>query len=378
MSQINVLILGKSGCGKSSLLNYLWGKKIAEAGAGRPVTPKAADAKGCGIYPYPPIVLNDFKMVVHDSWGIEADKAEDWRELIIKEAHEREDRGQITDWFHTVIYCISAKGARVEDYEFKAVINPLIEQGFNVVFALTKSDIASDSERRDVRNYLQSKVPKCGAIIDVSNLGQKLRNGRETTAFGDAALLQAIMTSVKANLIGKIRAQFLRRCNTRADQWKEKVLRLYDQEAGFFSNYSKVHTKVADFAASNSKEMAVELKSWMVSVTREAQVIFNGLGVLFGAQQFHRETLRDYDREIIAADLLKWDWTDNLTETVFQIIPILNMVYAVAKKGMHRDMLAEKLDKAISVFKNRSIDVSSKLDSYLGRVLAIPTMATQP
>lgn len=372
MSQINVLILGKSGCGKSSLLNYLWGKKMAEARAGEPVTPRQADGKGCGIYPYPPMRLDDLEMVVHDSWGIEADKAQDWHDLIIKETHEREDHGQISQWFHTVIYCISAKGARVEDYEFDAVINPLIAQGFNVVFALTKSDIASDSERRDMRDYLQLKVPTCGGIVEVSNLAQKLRNGRDTVAFGDLALRVAILASVKANLIGKIQAQFKRRCDSLTRKWREDVIDLYNNEAGFFSNYSNVHRKVAEYAASESNKMAASLKSWLISVTGEAQIIFNGLGIFFGAQQFKTEKLKNFDRKLFTEDYLKWGWAENATETLFQITPLLNVYYAIQKKEMHRVTLSEKLGASILAFKERSTVVGSHLDKYLGRTLALP------
>ncbi len=34
----NILIAGKSGVGKSSLLNYIFGEEVAETGAGKPVT----------------------------------------------------------------------------------------------------------------------------------------------------------------------------------------------------------------------------------------------------------------------------------------------------------------------------------------------------
>ena len=34
----NILIAGKSGVGKSSLLNYIFGEEVSPTGAGKPVT----------------------------------------------------------------------------------------------------------------------------------------------------------------------------------------------------------------------------------------------------------------------------------------------------------------------------------------------------
>ncbi len=42
-SSLNILIIGKSGSGKSSLINYLYGKNIAKTGVGRPVTQNGFD-----------------------------------------------------------------------------------------------------------------------------------------------------------------------------------------------------------------------------------------------------------------------------------------------------------------------------------------------
>ena len=75
----NIVTLGKTGAGKSSMLNYLFGTTF-EAGAGKPVT-------GRGIYPFDAEV-NGQKIRVFDSWGIEADKVKEWMELLDQTAEE--------------------------------------------------------------------------------------------------------------------------------------------------------------------------------------------------------------------------------------------------------------------------------------------------
>ena len=40
MIKVNVMILGQSGVGKSSLLNYLFDSQLVKTGAGKPVTKK--------------------------------------------------------------------------------------------------------------------------------------------------------------------------------------------------------------------------------------------------------------------------------------------------------------------------------------------------
>jgi len=68
---INVLILGKTGVGKSSLVNYLYGRDIAVAKTGRPVTAR-------GFHRHEPFMYKSLLVTVYDSWGLEADKVSEW------------------------------------------------------------------------------------------------------------------------------------------------------------------------------------------------------------------------------------------------------------------------------------------------------------
>ena len=105
----NVLIMGKTGTGKSTLLNYLCETDLAQTGTGKPVTEE-------GIYDYVAKIKGQ-EIRIFDSWGIEAGKVERWKDLIKNALKQHGVQCSIADWFHSVIYCVQAGGGRVEDVD---------------------------------------------------------------------------------------------------------------------------------------------------------------------------------------------------------------------------------------------------------------------
>ena len=100
--RLNIVTLGKTDVGKSSLLNYLFGTTF-KTGVGKPVTPAELveiDAEA-----------NGKKIRVFDSWGIEVDKLDKWKIILGEAAKEHGAARAPKDWFHAIVYCIQAGGA---------------------------------------------------------------------------------------------------------------------------------------------------------------------------------------------------------------------------------------------------------------------------
>ena len=110
-SRYNILVIGKTGVGKSSFVNYLLGKNIAESGTGRPVTER-------GFHQYENEV-DGLPVTLYDSWGLEANKYKEWMEIFSKELKDRGVEKPASEWFHSVFYCISGGGHRVEDADIE-------------------------------------------------------------------------------------------------------------------------------------------------------------------------------------------------------------------------------------------------------------------
>lgn len=349
MLRTNVLVLGKSGAGKSSLLNYLWGNVIAKTGTGRPVTERSS-ADEIGIYANKPLrVSDDLELVIFDSWGMEADKADEWNRIVRKEAEKREASSKIEDWFHAVIYCVSAKGARIENFEIKKVVQPLIDAGYAVIFALTKCGVASDHEKQRVRETIEAACPQHGGIIEIESVSVTLR-GRSTPTDtqGKEALLKGVQENFVQNLDSKLRKKYLAKCGEELADWKKRVLRRYDKEASYFVPTAITLNEVASSADRLLDACLVAIDTWRVGADEQAEMIYQAFGrTLLHRPKFIGEKFLVRSKPLTRQEI-EWNGVDHVASVVINLIPILNVGYWLTRKQVHRDFLEEKLEAMVS------------------------------
>ncbi|MCQ2543061.1 MAG: GTPase domain-containing protein [Lachnospiraceae bacterium] len=192
----NVLIIGKSGAGKSSLLNYLFDQKLEKTGVGAPITEK-------GIFPHDYELDSETKVRVYDTWGLEADKADEWQELVRNEIRKH-DGQSIKDWFHTIIYCLNANSDRIEPFETD-FISMLLKEGNNVTVVLTHCDVGRTKNTIDgIKRELNSKGVASNNIIEVSNEAKKLIGGKQTERFGKEKVWEKIKKGLWDKIIEKL------------------------------------------------------------------------------------------------------------------------------------------------------------------------------
>ena len=152
---LNLLILGKTGVGKSSLVNALVGKEVAKVGSVEPQTPY-------GIFKYE-AEIDGKKVNVYDSWGIERneDAAKKWKELIKNELKKRGIDKDIKDWFHSVTYCTHVGVDRLEPFE-KEIIKELLNEKYETIVVLTKAERIKQEDKKDYKNYINDIKEKTG------------------------------------------------------------------------------------------------------------------------------------------------------------------------------------------------------------------------
>ncbi|MFM0227414.1 YcjF family protein [Paraburkholderia dipogonis] len=127
VGKVNVLIAGKTGVGKSTLINTVFRGQLAETGSGRPVTQTMSEITKPG---HPLTILDTKGLEVADYKATRAALDE-----LIRERSSEEDQDR---HIHVAWICISASSKRVEDAEID-LCKMLVEHKIPVVVVLTKA-----------------------------------------------------------------------------------------------------------------------------------------------------------------------------------------------------------------------------------------------
>ena len=110
LSTLNIIVAGKTGVGKSTLINAVFKDELAETGMGRPVTNHMRK-----------ITKKDIPLAIYDTRGFELGK--DVQEDVKKEVFDTINKGlatkDINKAIHCIWYCINTASNRIEPEEIE-------------------------------------------------------------------------------------------------------------------------------------------------------------------------------------------------------------------------------------------------------------------
>lgn len=144
--RVNIVVMGKTGVGKSTLINNLFREKLAETGTGKPVTQHLRRISKKGM----PLTLYDTK-------GLEL--SSEVQDEITDEIFDFiEDQKGTDESIHLVYYAIHAQSNRIEDMEIDLIKD--LAKEVPVIIVLTQ---AIGDQSKDFADYIDNlNLPVAG------------------------------------------------------------------------------------------------------------------------------------------------------------------------------------------------------------------------
>lgn len=210
---MNILISGKTGVGKSSLVNYIFNEDIVKAGSGKSKTAKT--------FIHIPMKLGEMPITLIDSWGIEIEKVAIWEKMIDEFLNEKRIKGNLKDQIHLILYCMDITG-RIEQVDIN-MIKKFQQLQMKVMVVFTKGARVSEEDAGIMTKALENEIPKTPIFI-VNSVEEPIMGGQFVAPqFGKQELTEAITDSYLETLRDLLPIQILKKLLKKIAEYKKYI-----------------------------------------------------------------------------------------------------------------------------------------------------------
>ena len=254
LKKLNVIIAGKTGVGKSTLINAMFRENLADTGNGRPVTKHMKR-----------LIKPGFPLAIYDTRGFEL--SSQIQKQVIEEIIQTIEDCALSkdkeDDIHCVWYCVSGASDRLEPEEIRFI--EMLTEGTHrarvpVIIILTKS--YSKMEVKKLRDYILDKNLDIVQVFPVLAQDYPIDEDYTAKAYGLDTLLSVMISSLPDEL--------------------QKTLQ-FVQKASLKAKIDAAQKIVAGFVTAAAGEGAVPVPfadAWMLIPTQISMIA--GITVVFG------------------------------------------------------------------------------------------------
>ena len=274
----NILLLGQTGVGKSSLLNYIAGKELAESGVSSHL---GGITRGINKYT---TELNGQMCEVSDSEGLELTHSDYWLNLLNEELFKNNAKKSVSDWYHIVIYCIGANGGRVQDFELE-ILDKIVESGYGTIITFTKADLASEEELESMVSVIQDHFSSNPSIQYIPVCSKKTRNNKLE---GRDELCNAIIDSWGESISNRLPSYLFDWAFDSLPLWYDSTYTwLHEQKIGLFNkSKSEVLEELNQKIQKKQGDLNQLIKSRQRSAFKDVSSVYKAISQIIDVESF--------------------------------------------------------------------------------------------
>lgn len=229
MKNIDLIVMGKTGSGKSTLINAVLEEDLAPTGTGQAVTKENEVFSKKMMLPIGDANNGQYGMIgcqinMYDTVGLEIDKAITNQTLEEIKRHIEETKSKMADDdIHLVWFCVNNRSSRFEPYEIDLIRNLSIDHEIPFVIVLTQcfSDEEGGLEEQIRKNLpevprhrvLAKDYSTRGGVISAYGLEELIR-----VSINAYKSLKVNIVEKKINFLDKIREERIKNIEVRGNR----------------------------------------------------------------------------------------------------------------------------------------------------------------
>jgi len=160
LNKFNVMILGKTGAGKSTLINNIFRVDLAKTGLGMPITDQIRK-----------IEISDYPLAIYDTPGLEMsgkNAVDNLLDEVLGEIRSGIRSGDMNQMIHCIWYCVATPSHRFEEAEIYFLKNFFGKaSSFKIPVIIVMTQSYSNSDANLLRNKILSENLPVRDIVPV-------------------------------------------------------------------------------------------------------------------------------------------------------------------------------------------------------------------